>query len=151
MGQEIFRGRPESIHSDQEERTLFARSITLVIVIAAVRALAIEPELGHPFELKPAEVVTVEGLGITFEGVSDDSRCPTGVQCMWAGDAAATFTLEKPPAAAQHRTLHTNGRYERQTEINGLVVRLEDIKPYPKEGATIAPDDYRATVIVTRR
>jgi hypothetical protein len=50
-----------------------------------------------------------------------------------------------------HRTLHTNGRFERETEYDGLVVRLEDIKPYPKEGATIRPDDYRATLVVTKR
>jgi len=25
------------------------------------------------------------------------------------------------------------------------------VKPYPKDGAAIAPDDYRATVVVTRR
>jgi hypothetical protein len=30
-------------------------------------------------------------------------------------------------------------------------VRLEDIKPYPKQGASIAPDSYRATLVVTRR
>jgi len=130
---------------------VFLRSIALVVVIAAAHAPATEPELGRPFDMKPAEVVTIQGLRITFESVSEDSRCPTGAQCMWAGDAVATFTLEKPPAAALHRTLHTNGRYEQHVKTNGLVVRLEDIKPYPKEGATIAPGDYRASLVVTRR
>jgi hypothetical protein len=73
------------------------------------------------------------------------------VQCAWAGDAAARFTLEKPPAAAESRTLHTSGRYERQVSVDQFVVRLEDVKPYPKEGVTIAPDQYRATVLVVRR
>ena len=97
------------------------------------------------------ETADLEGLQITFEGVSDDSRCPTGVQCVWAGDASATLTLQRRPAAAVHRTLHTNGRFERQTEYEGLVVRLDDIKPYPKNGVTIARDEYRATLVVTRR
>jgi len=79
-------------------------------MMAAALAPAAEPELGRPFDVKPADVVTIQGLRITFEGVGEDSRCPTGVQCMWAGDAAATFTLETPPAAAVQRTLHTNGR-----------------------------------------
>ena len=48
------------------------------------------------------------------------------------------------------RTLHTHGRYERQAALDGVVVRLENIKPYPKDGATIAPGDYRATLVVTR-
>ena len=39
----------------------------------------------------------------------------------------------------------------RQTEVDAFVVRLEDVKPYPKEGAAISPDDYRVTLVVTRR
>jgi hypothetical protein len=130
---------------------VFARSFAVIALVVAVLASAAEPELGHPFEMKPDEVVTIQGLRITFEGVTDDSRCPTGVQCVWAGDAAAAFTLEKPPAAAEHRTLHTNGRFERQVTIDTFVVRFDDLKPYPKRGATIAPTDYRATLVVTRR
>jgi hypothetical protein len=130
---------------------VFARSIALVLVLASAHVFAPEPEPGRPFDVKPAEAVTIQGLRITFEGVSEDSRCPTGASCMWAGDAAAAFTLEKPPAAAVHCTLHTNDRFERQSGYDDFVVRLEEIKPYPKEGASIAPDDYRATLIVTRR
>src|SRR5262245_4169076 len=99
--------------------------------------------------MKPAEVVTLEGLRISFEGVVDDSRCPAGARCVWAGDAAAAFTLEKPPAAAVQRRLHTSGRFERRFEYDAFVVALEDIKPYPKDGTAIAPDDYRATLVVT--
>jgi len=122
-----------------------------VLVLLAVHAAGAAPELAQPFDLKPAEVAAIEGLQITFEGVSEDSRCPRGTQCAWAGDAAASFTMRKPPGAMLQRTLHTNGRFERQTEIDGFVVRLEELKPYPKDGAAIAPDDYRATVVVTRR
>ena len=122
-----------------------------VLALLAVHAAGAAPELGQPFDLKPAEVASIEGLEITFEGVSEDSRCPRGTQCAWAGDAAASFTLQKPPAAMLQRTLHTNGRFERQIEIDGFVVRLEDVKPYPKDGGAIAPGDYRVTVVVTRR
>jgi hypothetical protein len=131
---------------------MVARSIALVVLaIVSPHVVVSEPELGRPFEVKAAEIVTIEGLRITFEGVSEDSRCPTGAECVWAGDAAATFTLEKPPAAAMQGTLHTNGRFERQTVYDDFVVRLEDVKPYPKEGVAIAPGHYRATLVVTRR
>ena len=130
---------------------MFARSIALVLLATGPPNPAISPQLGQPFEVKAAEVVTVQGLRITFEGVSEDSRCPTGASCVWAGDAAATFTLELPPAAELERTLHTNGRFAQQTELGDFVIRLEDVRPYPKEGATIAPGDYRATLIVKRR
>ena len=130
---------------------MFSHSIAMLVMMAALHAAAAEPELGRPFDVRPDEVVTIQGLRITFEGVAEDSRCPTGAQCAWAGDAAAAFTLEKPPAAARRSTLHTNGRFERQVSVDTFVVRLEDIKPYPKEGTAIAPADYRATLVVTRR
>jgi len=130
---------------------MFLRSIGCIGSVAAALAAPAEPELGHAFEMRPAEVVTIQRVRITFENVFDDSRCPAGATCIWAGDPAAAFTLERPPSTAQHRTLHTNGRFERESEYDGLVVRLEDIKPYPKEGATIRPDDYRATLVVTKR
>jgi hypothetical protein len=129
---------------------MFARAIVAVLV-AALQAAPARPELERPFEVKPAEVVTIEGLRITFEGVSEDSRCPTGVQCAWAGDATAAFILEKPPAVSEHRTLHTNARFARQVDYDAFVVKLVELEPYPKEGATIAPADYRATLVVTRR
>jgi hypothetical protein len=131
---------------------MFARATALVLlVIGSAQPAAPEPELGRPFDLRAANVVTLQGLRITFDGVSDDSRCPRGTQCVWAGDAAAAVTLEKPPNAALQRTLHTNGRFEQQTDYDNFVVRLEDVRPYPTDGVAIAPSDYRATLIVTRR
>jgi hypothetical protein len=128
------------------------RAIALVaLTLTSQQTGAPEPSLGRSFDVKATEVATIQGLRITFEGVSEDSRCPRGVQCVWAGDAAATFTLVKAPAAAEQRTLHTSGRFEQQTEYDTFVVRLEDIKPYPKEGVEIAPRDYLATLVVIRR
>lgn len=149
----MCRGAIESgrVYSDREVLIAFSRMLGTIALLAMGYASAFQSPPGQPLELKVAETATVDGLRIAFEGVGEDSRCPTGVQCVWAGDAAAAFALEKPPAAAVHRTLHTSGRFERQTEYEGLVVRLDDIKPYPKDGATIAPGDYRATIVVTRR
>jgi hypothetical protein len=123
----------------------------LIALTATLSGGGTEPEIGRSFDMKPDEVVTLDGLTITFEGVGDDSRCPTGETCVWAGDAAAAFTFERAPAAAMHRTLHTNGRYERQTDYDRFVIRLDDVRPYPKTGASIARGDYRATLVVTRR
>ena len=130
---------------------MLAGWISVVLAVVTAQTASAQPELGRPFDVKPAEVVTVAGLRITFEGVTEDSRCPTGAQCVWAGDAAASFTLEKSPAAPVQRTLHTHGRYERQTALDGFVVRLEGITPYPTQGTTIAAGDYRATLVVTRQ
>ena len=53
-------------------------------------------DLAKPFEIKMGETYTVPdaGLRITFVQVSQDSRCPQGVQCIRAGDATAVFDVE---------------------------------------------------------
>jgi hypothetical protein len=107
-------------------------------------------ELGKPFELKAGEFATVGGAGLKvgFQGVSEDSRCPVNVQCVWEGDAAVEVTLEKPPAAKATRSLHTSARNPRETAYEGLKVRLKDLAPLPKEGATLDAKEYRATLVV---
>ena len=77
------------------------RSIALVaFALTSQQTGAPEPALGRPFDVKAAEVATIQGLHITFEGVSDDSRCPRGAQCVWAGDATVAVTLRPPKGAA---------------------------------------------------
>jgi hypothetical protein len=107
---------------------------------------------GEPFEVKVNETSRLadENLSVRLDGVTNDSRCPIGVQCIWSGDAVVELTVEKPPAAADTLTLHTSGRSGRQAAYEDLIIRLLDLKPLPKEGTTIAPEDYRVTLVVDK-
>ena len=124
--------------------------LTLASVVFGQDGEKTQPKRGEPFELKARETreLADRNLRVRFDSVSQDSRCPIGVQCVWAGDAAVELTLEKPPAAAETRTLHTSGRFDRETDYAGLVVRLVSLEPNPRDGATIAPEDYRVTLVV---
>ena len=53
--------------------------------------------LGKEFNIKKGQEVIfkAEKLRITFKTVSSDSRCPTGVQCGWAGNAAIEIQVSK--------------------------------------------------------
>ena len=49
--------------------------------------------VGRAFELSVAKTQDVgDGLRVTFNGVSEDSRCPTDAVCVWAGNAALQVT-----------------------------------------------------------
>ena len=91
---------------------------------------------------------------IVLVKVINDSRCPQGVQCIWAGEVIvevaayenkelveqATFTLNKDTKEEVKNwfTKHLPGRKENLKEIQVL--------PYPKEGIQIQPEDYRITL-----
>ena len=59
---------------------------------APLAAAGANVSLGQPFELRVGRSATVagEGLTVSFEAVSSDSRCPTGVQCVWAPEAGCS-------------------------------------------------------------
>jgi hypothetical protein len=104
------------------------------------------------FDLRPGEVVTVEAnkLVVTFKQVSQDSRCPDGVQCVWAGDATVHLDANPGQANAASADLHTNTQGgPAQATLNGYTVQLVALSPYPKNGQQIQPGDYVATLRVT--
>ncbi len=110
------------------------------------------PEPGESFTLKPGERVTLPLVDtyVRFQQVAGDSRCPVRAQCVWAGDGAAVFEIAPMEGDAMEHTLHTNegpkavvlGRYE---------LELVELSPYPEVPGSIAPDDYRATLVLLER
>lgn len=104
------------------------------------------------FTIGVGEVVLVEGTHVIlfFERVSEDSRCPTGVQCPWQGNAAARFevSLDNAELAPQPIVLNTNLE-PRQTDKFGVTIRLEGLVPYPADpGPPIDPASYVAELAV---
>ncbi|MBN1161444.1 MAG: hypothetical protein JXA17_05820 [Dehalococcoidales bacterium] len=113
---------------------------------------SISASLGQEFTLPVGKTATIESesLSIQFVGVISDSRCPEGVECIWAGEANCRlhFTIAGSPAemvVAQPGGGDVAARdYFIQYKID---FRLE---PYPQEGQTIAPSDYRLIMRVTK-
>ena len=68
-------------------------SLVALLLLVSCATSPIDPRtvrLDAEFTLAPGQTAQVEGGGlrVTFYGVSADSRCPTGVTCVWEGDAA---------------------------------------------------------------
>lgn len=110
------------------------------------------PELGEAFALAPGESVTLEidGIGVRFMRVSEDSRCPLRVQCVWAGDAAVVIELAPQDGDAAEHTLHTN-MGQKSIVLGQHELSLLELSPYPDEPRSISPEDYRATLVVQER
>lgn len=108
-----------------------------------------EATLGEPFELAPGDAALVEGMTVTFTGVPQDSRCPIDVVCVWQGDATVVVSLETAQEPAVSRELHT-GVEPHETSFASFVVRLVSVAPATRSNRTIDPEDYRATLVVSR-
>ncbi len=103
------------------------------------------------FELTVGQSARVDGpsLTVAFNGVTEDSRCPTGVQCIWAGNAAIAVSLTEGSGATSQATLNTTLN-PHSARVSGYEISLVGVTPYPKQGGTIPQATYIATLHVTR-
>jgi hypothetical protein len=108
--------------------------------------------LGQEFTLQPGQTVVVgDDLKLTFEGVVEDSRCPSKVTCVWMGRAVLSFAGQKgeqKSATFNLITIHSPDKTDRIL-FEGYEIWLKAIEPYPElPDQPIPAEAYRATLLV---
>jgi hypothetical protein len=102
------------------------------------------------FGLRVGERAVVGGtLLVLLVGVTDDSRCPVDVRCVWAGDARVRLRVSESGGTEREVELHTSVE-PRWTLVAGHRLSLEALRPEPRSGRTIAPDAYVAELRASR-
>jgi len=86
-------------------------------------------------------------VSICLDSVFNDSRCPTGLVCVWEGDAVAAFTLNHNDNITPFN-LHSNSNFQNDTLIDGITIKLLQITPYPIADQQIDPNDYSVEISV---
>lgn len=116
-------------------------------------ALGIYAESGKPFTLAIGQQAIFEDgkTSFRFTNVTEDSRCPTGVQCVWAGQVGTEVRMESGSAIVTVTLVA--GSQPASVTLNGKAysASLTAVEPYPKHPDRIAPSDYRATFVVTAK
>jgi hypothetical protein len=99
-------------------------------------------------DLRVGASVPVPGAGATviFVRVRDDSRCPTGVTCIWEGDAIVELRLQTSGGGSESLELHANPQFTRQATVHGITIALERLAPHPKPDEPVPPAAYVATL-----
>ncbi|MEG2161688.1 MAG: hypothetical protein RRY62_10805, partial [Chryseobacterium sp.] len=74
-------------------------------------------------------------MNVTFKGIAEDSRCPEGTQCVWAGVAVANIefmSTTSRPMILQFSTAEVKGKdYHKTQSFNGYTISLKEITPHP--------------------
>ena len=104
--------------------------------------------LGQPFTLRIGERVTLgDGWRIGLEGVTEDSRCPTDVQCVWAGQVKVVLSVEGASAVESiEAVMPAGGPVE--AGLDGHVVELVGLEPAPVSTRPIADEEYVLALLV---
>ena len=93
-----------------------------------------------------------EEYQLSFQSVASDSRCPSDVQCVWAGEAALVVGPSHPLMRFRPDTLRLRGgRAMDSLQVGPFVVKPVSLAPDPVSTASLPADQYRATFAVRRR
>src|SRR5262249_22101455 len=108
--------------------------------------------LGQAFALKINQeaVIEGEGLAVVFESVIEDGRCPEDVACVWSGNAKIKVRLSKqkqPPGAIN---LNTDIKPKSSSYLD-YEIKLVALKPLPKKDKPVQTNEYKATLIITKK
>ena len=90
-----------------------------------------------------------QDLWISFDSLITDSRCPTGVNCYWEGNAEISLRLFNNEFSAIFN-LNTNSRFVKDTTINNYDISLIELSPYPNIDCQFNEDDYSAKLIISK-
>jgi hypothetical protein len=94
--------------------------------------------------------VTGEDLVVSFEEVTEDSRCPSDVTCVWEGRVSCVVELMHT-GSSDRMTLTEPGLTSEYTREEYEQYELAfHVTPYPEAGNNIANDTYRLHLIISR-
>ena len=125
------------------------KSILLLLLIFSLATFAQNKNLNY---LKIIQKVCLpkKGFQLVLKQIVSDSRCPEGVNCIWAGEVKLLISVyqDKQFVTDEAVTISENSfqenkdwfvRYLPSTKKN---VQTITVFPYPKEGIKINPTDY---------
>jgi hypothetical protein len=132
-------------------------SVLLVTALIATAACAPESDnktvsLGDSFSLAVGQTASIDGedLAIKFIDIIADSRCPSGVECIWQGEVACLVEITHS-GTGQQKVLTYPGLTQEPSEFQfGSYQFAFSVEPYPQAGKEIRKSEYRLNLLLTK-
>lgn len=106
--------------------------------------------LGEEFDVRIGDTayITDTDLSVRVDGVPEDSRCPSDVTCVWAGNARVWLTIRD---GSRRDSTGVNSTLEPHAATRfGYTVQLIDVRPPRVSGQEVRASDYIVRLVVTR-
>jgi hypothetical protein len=140
-----------------EPGTLMIRHFPALLLLCCLAACDRSPastsaapslELDVEGTLAAGTTVPVKGtdLQVTFVGVVEDSRCPTDVSCVWAGEVKIKLSMRLGSQPAVEREALEG----RTTLMEPYRLTVTRVLPEPVSTQKLQPSDYRINLIVVK-
>lgn len=121
--------------------------LTLFLLLSSISFYA-----QSTIKITTKKCIPKQGFHLRLKAVFDDSRCPEGVTCIWAGEVSATIEVYKDKKLVEEKDLTFNAinRVENikwfenyfPKKIKGI-----GVAPYPKDGVTVNSKKQYLTIV----
>ncbi|MFH0737206.1 MAG: hypothetical protein V1827_00500 [Candidatus Micrarchaeota archaeon] len=132
---------------------VFVISVLMVLLFGCFQPATKTAGINEEFTLKINETASIpsEGLSITLVDVPEDSRCPSSVQCVWAGRTTVEFQVKKGNAdLGRFNATSEPGASGTAVAVSGYLIRVIGVSPYPGAPSSIQKSDYTVTMEVVK-
>ncbi len=111
---------------------------------------SVSGKLGDTITLTIGELAfyQVPGAYIRFDTITEDSRCPLNLECIWAGRVTARFTVQNKSGDTEQIEITQPGSDTLKDLFDGMILKLIEVFPYPVYPERITPEDYRIQIIL---
>lgn len=102
--------------------------------------------------INTGEVLKFGGKAVKFKKVISDSRCPTGVTCIWAGEAKILIEFfENGKSQGERLIRNTKVPIAEFFNSDILNIRGFTLSPYPNVDKRINPEEYRISLRISEK
>lgn len=110
-----------------------------------------DAQSSQQFEVQVAKQKSVlkKKLKVKFVELIEDSRCPIGTNCIWAGMAKIKINVRTSKGISKDFELTTMGESE-SVKFEGYEIKLLDVNPKPAENVKIDRTKYKAKILVKK-
>jgi len=124
---------------------------TILLLIGCTSGKTIEASLDEEFTLAIGQTASIssENLKIKFLDVPADSRCPSDVQCVWAGEVTCSFEITSDESTEQvEMTLPGLTDVSAGQTVGNYRYKFT-VEPYPESTKEIEKEAYRVKMRIS--
>jgi hypothetical protein len=125
---------------------------TLSLLFGCAGTSTVNASLGKEFTLAIGKTANISGenLSIKFVDVTADSRCPSDVQCVWAGEVKVLLGITVNGSYQQVEMTQPGLVDARDGQPVGAYTYHFSVEPYPISTKQIGKEDYRLKMTVSK-
>ncbi|HEX8369227.1 MAG TPA: hypothetical protein VF604_11855, partial [Pyrinomonadaceae bacterium] len=129
-------------------KTIFLSLILMLVFGSAATAQTLRSQTLR-VRVNQQKSLTRNNLTIKFVALVEDSRCPEGTRCVWAGNAQIRVKITDARGRSQVFEMNTNTGVK-GASFGGYAVNLTGVEPRPAANIRINRNGYTATFSINK-